>query len=128
MNASTEHWWNDVDRRKPGTLRKTDSDATLSISFPTMDWPGIEVGPNRLSHGTTTVTQLPTKCNKQKVLRCLLACDAVVWKNLRRFGLICCFLLQIRTKVLLTVRHRHSSSEMSKDFYIPEDDNLMSSP
>jgi hypothetical protein len=54
-----EHHWNEIDRGKPTTRRKTCPSATLSITNPTWTDPGSNSGlrgerpaTNRLSHGT----------------------------------------------------------------------------
>jgi hypothetical protein len=54
-----EHQWNEIDRRKPTTRRKTCPSATLSTTNPTWTDPGSNSGlrgerpaTNRLSHGT----------------------------------------------------------------------------
>jgi hypothetical protein len=40
-----EHQWNEIDRGKPTTRRKTCPNATLSTTNLTWTWPGIEPGP-----------------------------------------------------------------------------------
>jgi hypothetical protein len=54
-----EHQWNEIDREKPTTRRKTCPNATLSTTNPTWTDPGSNPGlrserpaTNRLSHGT----------------------------------------------------------------------------
>jgi hypothetical protein len=54
-----EHQWNEIDRGKPTTLRKTCPSATLSTTNPTWTDPGSNAGlrsgrpaTNRLSHDT----------------------------------------------------------------------------
>jgi hypothetical protein len=53
----TEHRWNETDRGKPTTRRKTCPSATLSTTNPTWTDPGLRgerPATNRLSHGTAT--------------------------------------------------------------------------
>jgi hypothetical protein len=40
-----EYQWNEIDRGKPTTRRKTCPSATLSTTNPTWTFPGIEPGP-----------------------------------------------------------------------------------
>jgi hypothetical protein len=40
-----EPWWNDTDRGKPKNSEKTCPSATLSTTYPHMDWPGHEPRP-----------------------------------------------------------------------------------
>jgi hypothetical protein len=58
-----EHQWNEIDRWKPATRRKTCPSATLSTTNPTWTDPGSNPGlrsgrpaTNRLSHGTASVS------------------------------------------------------------------------
>jgi hypothetical protein len=58
-----EHQWNETDRGKPKTRRKTCPSATLSTTNPTWTDPGSNPGlrsgrpaTNRLSHGTALVS------------------------------------------------------------------------
>jgi hypothetical protein len=67
-----EHQWNEIDREKPTTLRKTSPSATLSTTNPTWTDPGSNPGlrnekpaTNRLSHGTALVNIL---CRYKRVL------------------------------------------------------------
>jgi hypothetical protein len=46
-----EHQWNEIDRGKPTTRRKTCPSATLSTTYPTWTWPGIEPGPPQWEAG-----------------------------------------------------------------------------
>jgi hypothetical protein len=60
-----EHQWNEIDREKPTTRRKTCPSATLSTTNPTWTDPGSNPGlsgerpaSNRLSHGTAQSPRL----------------------------------------------------------------------
>jgi hypothetical protein len=57
-----EHLWNEIDRGKPTTRKKTCPSATLSTTNPTWTEPGSNAGlrsgrpaTNRLSHGTAVI-------------------------------------------------------------------------
>jgi hypothetical protein len=59
MSSLMEHQWNEIDRGKPTTRRKTCPSANLSTTNPTWTGPGSNPGlrsgrpaTNRLSHGT----------------------------------------------------------------------------